>query len=651
MWITQLVYFLLIFYTVSIILTQFSSRPMMTKKQKQVLDFIKSFKATKGYAPSLEEIAKKFKLASVSTAHYYIQKLQEAGQLNKAFNQPRGVSAIEQKQVIEIPVLGAIAAGQPIEAIEIPGETITITRDEIGKQGKHYALRVQGSSMIDEGIFDGDIVVIRKQATAENGQTVVAIIDDNEATLKKLYRENGKRGKFRLQPANPTLFPLYRDEVEVRGVVVKIIRNLEPPLDQKQSKEEKYVRKIDYSWDYRGEKTKSHTHGIHTYPAMFIPQVGRRLLETYSKEGDTICDIFCGSGSALVESRLIGRNAYGIDLNPLAIFLAKAKTTPINPQKLTKAYISVLDRVEKIKDSQIQKPDFRNIDFWFKEKAIIQLAKLKKALREIQDEKIRNFLMVAFSETVRYSSNAKTGEFKLVRIKGEKLEKHHPDVMHIFRKHAEKNIVGMTDFYKDAKKDVWTKIIYGDSSKSNGIKANSIDCIITSPPYGDSRTTVAYGQFSRLSAQWIDMFEDPNDASGVDNNLLGGRATKNLIHTLSSGYFKESLEKIAKQDEARAMDVLSFNLGLNDCLKQAHRILNPGKYFCLVIGNRLVKQVRIPTDFIIAELAEKIGFTCEDIIVRNIPGKRMPIKNSPTNIVGALEETMNKESIVILRKN
>jgi len=621
---------------------------MLTKKQTQVLDFIKAYMAKHSYAPSLEEIKQKFRLASVSTAHYYISKLQDAGFLNKEHNQPRAVSTVGAKQMIEIPILGAIAAGQPIEAIEISDETITIAKDEIGKQGKHYALRVQGSSMIDEGIFDGDIVVIRKQDVAENGQTVVAVIDDNEATLKKLYRENGK---FRLQPANPTLFPIYRDEVEVRGVVVKIIRNLESQLDQGQSRDEKYVRKIDYSWDYRGEKTKSYTHGIHTYPAMFIPQVGRRLLETYSKKGDTVCDIFCGSGTALVESRLIGRNAYGIDLNPLAIFLAKAKTTPINSQKLTKEYIALLARVEKIKDNEIKRPDFKNIDFWFKEKVIIKLSKLKKAIREIKDETIQNFLMVAFSETVRYSSNTKTGEFKLVRVKGEKLEKHDPDVLGIFRKNAEKNITGMSDFYKDVDKDSWTKIIYGDSSKDNGIKTNSIDCIITSPPYGDSRTTVAYGQFSRLSAQWIDVFEDPNDASGVDNDLLGGRASKDLTHALSSDYLKESLEKIAKQDEARARDVLSFNVGLNECLKQSYRILKPKKYFCLVVGNRLVKQVRIPTDFIIAELAEKIGFTCEDIIVRNIPGKRMPIKNSPTNIVGALEETINKESIVVLRKN
>jgi len=624
------------------------SRP--SKRQAEILQFVTEFQKQKSYSPSLGEIAEHFDV-SIPTIHQHISYLRSKKLLIATEKgKKRSIQTPEdhKRDLIEIPLIGLIAAGQPIEAIEVPDETITITRDEIGKQGKHYALRVQGSSMIDEGIFDGDIVVIRKQEEAENGQTVVAVIDNNEATLKKLYRENGR---FRLQPANPTLFPIYRDEVEVRGVVVKIVRNLESQLDQGQSRTEKYVRKIDYSWDYRGEKTKSHTHGIHTYPAMFIPQVGRRLLETYSKEGDTVCDIFCGSGSALVESRLIGRNAYGIDLNPLAIFLAHAKTTPINPQKLTKEYFALLERVQKIKDNEVQRPDFNNIDFWFKDKVIVKLAKLKKAIREIKDKPVQNFLMVAFSETVRYSSNTKTGEFKLVRVKAEKLEKHDPDVIAIFRKHAEKNIAGMTAFYKDAKKDSWTKIIYGDSSKDNSIKANSIDCIITSPPYGDSRTTVAYGQFSRLSAQWIDVFDNPNDASGVDNDLLGGRATKNLTHVLPSEYLKESLEKIAKQDETRARDVLSFYIGLNDCLKQAHEILKSRKYFCLVVGNRLVKQVRIPTDFIIAELAEKIGFTCEDIVVRNIPGKRMPIKNSPTNIVGALEETMNKESIVVLRKS
>ena len=621
---------------------------MLTKRQKQTLDYLKSFKKKKGFAPSLEEIKEYLKLSSVSTAHYHVRKLQEAGYLQKEYNQPRAVAPRGEKQTVEIPIVGTIAAGQPIEAIEVPDETISLTKDEVSTHGKHYALRVQGNSMIDEGIFDGDIVVIRKQESAENGQTVVAIIDENEATLKKFYRE---KTRIRLQPANPTLFPVYRRDVEIRGIVVKIIRNLESQVEKEFAKDTKFTRRIDYSWDYKGEKTKTYTHGIHTYPAMFIPQVARRLLETYSKEGDTICDIFCGSGTALVESRLLGRNSYGIDLNPLAIFLAKAKTTEINPSKLTKEYFNLLNNIKKVKDSDIKKPNFLNIDFWFKEQIIIQLAKIKKAILEIKDKAVRNFFLVSFSEAVRFSSNTKNGEFKLVRIKKDKLKNYSPDALNIFKKKTELNISGMTDFYKDVDKKTWAKIIYGDTSKDNGIKENSIDCIITSPPYGDSRTTVAYGQFSRLSAQWIDIFKDPNKASGVDNELLGGKATKSLEHSLSSSYLKDSLDKIAKIDEKRAKDVLSFYIGLNDCLKQAYKILKSKKYFCLVVGNRLVKQVRIPTDFIIAELGEKIGFTCEDVFVRNIPGKRMPLKNSPTNIAGALEETMTKESIVVLRKN
>ncbi|MHB1663915.1 MAG: DNA methyltransferase [bacterium] len=411
-----------------------------------------------------------------------------------------------------------------------------------------------------------------------------------------------------------------------------------------------YIKTIDYSWDYKGENTKSYTHGIHTYPAMFIPQVANRILKTYSQQGDTVCDIFCGSGTALVESKVFGRNAYGIDLNPLAVFLAKAKTKPINPEKLRSEYIKLLYIIANIKDGEIKKPDFNNIDFWFKEEVIVALAKIKEGLSRIKDEDVRNFLTASFSETVRLSSNTKSGEFKLVRIKKDKLENYSPDVIGIFRKKTEANIKGMEYFYNAVDRKAWTKVIYGNSAEDNGIKENSIDLILTSPPYGDSRTTVAYGQFSRLSAQWTDIFEDPNKASGVDKELLGGKASKTLRHDLKSYYLEDSLDKIAGRDENRAKEVLSFYVGLNECLRQAYRMLKPNKYFCLVIGNRLVKQVRIPTDLIIAELGEEIGFICEDIFIRNIPGKRMPLKNSPTNVVGVLEETMVKESIVVLRK-
>lgn len=621
---------------------------MISKKQKDVFNFVKNSIKKNGYSPSLEEIRDNFSLASVSTAHYHVKKLQETGYLLKKYNQPRGVSTAEEKEIIEIPLVGTIAAGQPIEAIEVTGQTVTLSRDEVGKFGNFYALKVVGNSMIGEGIFDGDTVVLKKQEFADNGQTVVAIIDENEATLKKFYRENDR---VRLQPANPELFPFFRKEVEVRGIVVKVIRSLDYPIERESANDSKYQRRIDYSWDFRGEKTKSYTHGLHTYPAMFIPQVANRLLQKYSKKGDLICDIFCGSGTALIESRILSRNAVGIDLNPFAIFLANVKTTEIDPHLLQAEYFALLDRISKIKDTEVIKPEFNNLDFWFSEKVIAKLAKIKQAIREIKDKKIQNFFMVGFSEIVRFSSNTKNGEFKLVRMKKEKLDNHDPDVLGFFKKKTESNIAGMKSYFENVDNGTKAKIIFGDSSKDNGIKENSIDCIITSPPYGDSRTTVAYGQFSRLSAQWIDIFDNPNEASGVDNELLGGQNIKQLDNPLKSKYLSDALSRIATKDEKRAREVLSFNIGLNDCMKQAYKILKKNSYFCLVIGNRQVKQVRIPTDFIIAELGENLGFICEDIIVRNIPGKRMPAKNSPTNVSGELEETMNKESIVILRKN
>ncbi len=196
---------------------------MLTKKQKLVLDFVKEYQKKKGYSPSLEEIQKHFKLASVSTAHFHIKQLQKKGLLTKEEKQPRTISAMKEEMTLEIPMVGSIAAGEPIEAIEIPSETITVPRSDIKLPFQHYALRVKGDSMIEDGIFNNDIIVIRSQKTADDGQTVVAIIDDNQATLKKIFKE---KGKIRLQPANKSLRAFFRKKVEVRGVVEKIIRTL-----------------------------------------------------------------------------------------------------------------------------------------------------------------------------------------------------------------------------------------------------------------------------------------------------------------------------------------------------------------------------------------------------------------------------------------
>lgn len=199
------------------------SMSMLTKKQKLVLDFVKQSQKKNGYAPSLVEIQQNFKLASVSTAHFHIKQLQKKGLLIKEEKQARSISAMKEKTTIEVPLLGNIAAGEPIEAVEIHGESVTIPRKDIKLPFQHYALRVKGDSMIEDGIFNDDVVIVRSQKSAENGQTVVAIIDDGQVTLKKIYKE---KDKIRLQPANKNLKPFYRKQVEIHGIVEKIIRTL-----------------------------------------------------------------------------------------------------------------------------------------------------------------------------------------------------------------------------------------------------------------------------------------------------------------------------------------------------------------------------------------------------------------------------------------
>lgn len=200
---------------------------MLTKRKKQVLEYVKRYIAKHDYAPSLEEIKKHLRLSSVSTAHYHIQALQDMGYLQKGFNQPRTLDVFSKQKLVQIPILGTIAAGLPIEAIE-DKELIAIPQSKTKLNQDLFALRVSGESMIEENIDNGDIVVVKKSPTADNGQKVVALIDNYEVTLKKIYRE---KNKIRLEPANPQFKPILIDpkNLKIQGVVVDVIKNQTAP--------------------------------------------------------------------------------------------------------------------------------------------------------------------------------------------------------------------------------------------------------------------------------------------------------------------------------------------------------------------------------------------------------------------------------------
>jgi len=201
---------------------------MLTKRQKKVIDFIKSFTKKRGYSPSLEEIRKNLKLSSVSTIHYHIQKLERLGYLKKEENQPRSIDIYEKEQMVQIPLAGIVSASKPVE-IPQQEETISIPKSRLPRNGKFYALRVDGESMIDENINDQDIVLVKKQPFAENGQKVIALIDNYDTTLKTFYK--GKKG-IRLQPANKKLKPIIigkDQQIDIQGIVIDVIKNAAYP--------------------------------------------------------------------------------------------------------------------------------------------------------------------------------------------------------------------------------------------------------------------------------------------------------------------------------------------------------------------------------------------------------------------------------------
>ncbi|MSR36548.1 MAG: transcriptional repressor LexA [Gemmatimonadetes bacterium] len=198
----------------------------LTKRQKEILDHIDGFIAERGYAPSFEEIAHHFGYSSLATVHEHLSNLERKGYIRKSYNESRSIELVkpeEGPQAVELPLLGAIAAGLPIEAVG-QHETFAVPPDMVRRGRENYVLKVQGDSMIDEQIRDGDYIVVSQQDTADNGQMVVALVDGEGATVKKLYREPGNR--VRLQPANERMDPIVLDarQVQVQGIVVGVIR-------------------------------------------------------------------------------------------------------------------------------------------------------------------------------------------------------------------------------------------------------------------------------------------------------------------------------------------------------------------------------------------------------------------------------------------
>jgi repressor LexA len=198
----------------------------LTRRQREILDYLANYISDRGYAPSLEEIAEQMGVGSLATVHEHLTNLERKGAIRRSPNESRGIEVLtkmRQPGVTEVPLLGQVAAGLPIEAVET-ADTIALPDEMLPAAGRTFVLKVRGDSMIDEQIRDGDYIVVHSRSTARNGETVVALVQGSHATVKKFYQE--KHGRIRLQPANSALDPIIVEaaDVQIQGVVVGVIR-------------------------------------------------------------------------------------------------------------------------------------------------------------------------------------------------------------------------------------------------------------------------------------------------------------------------------------------------------------------------------------------------------------------------------------------
>lgn len=430
----------------------------------------------------------------------------------------------------------------------------------------------------------------------------------------------------------------------------------------------------DIDWTFEGADTQRHTHGLHSYPARMVPQIPERLLSYYKREGiiaegDLVYDPFSGSGTTAVEARLAGLHAEANDINPLAVMLSLAKARPLERDLLATAESELLDglrdRIEAVRnawdngETLVEEPEVR--DGWFPEPQLYELIAIREHIDELpeilqskttaSDERIEDvvrFLRVPLSSTTRKISYQRNGEYKRYRMAEEDREDHDPDVWSTFRSELKEDLDCIREYSTQVDHSLRTEIHYADSRQATDVETDSVDIVITSPPYGDHGTTVAYGQFSQDPAI-VANERGYDEMREVDKTGLGGSNGHEPVEELRnrSESLSATLATLEEKD-GRATDALDFFTDYYAVMEQVARVLKPGQPVAWVVANRTMSRVPIPTHLITRELCEYIGFDHQITLPREIPTKTLPWENAPENVEGKKGKLMADENVVVM---
>lgn len=403
-------------------------------------------------------------------------------------------------------------------------------------------------------------------------------------------------------------------------------------------------------FDFSGSKIEG-IHKLHDYPAMLVPDLVEKIIREYAHENDAIFDPFGGSGTVAVCSNKLGHNAILNDVNPLARFITKVKTTKLDLLKLTRkfdAVIELLNNTEDFCDAEEFLPQGRFFENWYTKEVLLKLSYIREIINKFYDTDIKDFFMLCFLQTARKCSLQKQGEFKMYKISPEKRKNYNPDAVKIFLEILKINFEIMKKDILEKEnatnKNCSTKIINFRTDEGFPQEYNNaVNLVITSPPYGDSATTVAYEQFSRFANEWLGI----EGAKKLHSKMLGGRTIREEI-AFGIPALDAAISKISFA--GRRHEVTTFYRDYRKSISNIAKTLKKGGIACFVVANRTVGGIILPTDLATIKMFEENGFELIDKFERNIYRKRMPLKNSPSNEKGNKQSTMIKEYIIIMKK-
>lgn len=426
-----------------------------------------------------------------------------------------------------------------------------------------------------------------------------------------------------------------------------------------------------YDWTFAHSNTQYYTHGIHKYPARMPPQIPGTLLNFFESQGEiepgsTVYDPFSGSGTTAVEARLNGHNAIANDINPFACMLSRAKSIPLNISELEAARSDLIEGLpQKFDAIKAEKPPFEKLlpeqaledareigTDWFPQPQLYQLLFTREKLNKLEEKRhskdVIRFLRICLAKASRRVSYQRLDEFKRYRMSQEDRESHNPNAYKELLDASNDNINRMKEYSRKVDHDLDTEIFTGDSrciidSTQAPIGENDADIVITSPPYGDHQTTVAYGEFS-TNLSMIAEGREFDEMAAVDSRGLGG-ADSNSVSISEIETDSPSLHdtvKSLREIDGRSEDALAFFEDFVQVIEEVATITKPGQPVAWVVACRRMSDHLIPMNLITRELCEGRGYSFMVELPRHIQSKTMPHENPQG-------QTMADEYIVVVR--